>query len=326
MVAIETTPDKPLRIVFAGTPEFARQHLQLLVESGKTIVGVYTQPDRAAGRGKKTRATPVKQYAVEHQLPVFQPSSLKPAEARAELVSLAADVMVVVAYGLLLPSTILDVPALGCINVHASLLPRWRGAAPIERAIAAGDPESGVTIMQMDVGLDTGPMLCQRICPIDAVTTGDSLRQKLAQLGGEALLETLAQLEQGTSCAEAQDDTLSCYAPKLDKQEAWIDWSQPATAIARQIRAFCSANVATSLVAGERVKIWLASAIDTPHTKTAGTILGASKAGIEVACGSGRILISRLQMPGGIPLTAEAILNGRPAAFAPGTRFGDAKA
>lgn len=326
MVANEATPDKPLRIVFAGTPEFARQHLQLLVESGKTIVGVYTQPDRAAGRGKKTRPTPVKQYAIEHQLPVFQPSSLKPAEARAELASLAADVMVVVAYGLLLPKTILDVPALGCINVHASLLPRWRGAAPIERAIAAGDLETGVTVMQMDVGLDTGPMLCQRICPIDLVTTGDSLRQQLARLGGEALLDTLQQLEQGTQHSRAQDDSLSCYAPKLDKQEAWIDWSQPATTIARQIRAFCSANVATSMVAGERVKIWLASAVDTPHSEPAGTILGASKAGIEVACGKGHILITRLQISGGKPLTVEAILNGRPTMFTPGTRFDDAKA
>ncbi len=325
MVASEATSDKPLRIVFAGTPEFARQHLQLLVESGKTIVGVYTQPDRAAGRGKKTRPSPVKQYAIEHQLPVFQPSSLKPAEARAELVSLAADVMVVVAYGLLLPKTILEVPALGCINVHASLLPRWRGAAPIERAIAAGDPETGVTIMQMDAGLDTGPMLCQRICPIDAATTGDSLRLQLAQLGGEALLDTLLQLEQGTRYSEVQDESLSCYAPKLEKQEAWIDWSRPATAIARQIRAFCSANVTTSLIAGERVKIWLATAVDTPHSRPAGTILGASKAGIEVACGSGSILITRLQMSGGKPLAVAAILNGRPAVFAPGNRFGDAK-
>lgn len=326
MLVPEAKPDKQLRIVFAGTPEFARQHLQCLIESGQTIVGVYTQPDRAAGRGKKTRPTPVKEYAVQQQLPVFQPASLKPAEAKAELASLAADIMVVVAYGLLLPQAILEVPRLGCVNVHASLLPRWRGAAPIERAIAAGDAETGVTIMQMDAGLDTGPMLCQRRCPIDDTTTGDSLRQQLAQLGGDALLETLQQLQQGTQRSKLQDDALSCYAPKLDKREAWIDWSQPATTIARQVHAFCSANVAISCIGGERVKIWQATATSTPHSNPAGTVVAAGKTGIEVACGSGCILITRLQVPGGKPLAAAAILNGRTAMFAPGIRFTNAQA
>ncbi len=322
----ETSSGKTLRIVFAGTPEFARQHLQALLESDKTIVGVYTQPDRAAGRGKKTRPPPVKQCAVENHLPVFQPASLKSVDAQSELKSLNADVMVVVAYGLLLPVAILETPRLGCINVHASLLPRWRGAAPIERSIAAGDRETGVTIMQMDAGLDTGPMLCQRSCPINEETTGDSLRQELARLGSEALLATLDQLGQGTQCCQIQDDSLSCYAAKLGREEAWIDWSQPAATIARKIRAFCSANVASSWLAGERIKIWMAAATDAAHPSPAGTIIAANKTGIEVACGSGRLLLTRLQLPGGKPLAAAAILNGRHALFAPGSRFCDAQA
>ncbi len=325
-MTLESPPCKPLRIIFAGTPEFARQHLEALLAGGKTVVGVYTQPDRAAGRGKKPRPSPVKQYALEHQLPVFQPASLKAAEAQAELQSLGADVMVVVAYGLLLPAAVLETPRLGCINVHASLLPRWRGAAPIERSIAAGDRETGVTIMQMDAGLDTGPMLCQRRCPIDEQTTGDDLRQQLARLGSEALLATLQQMELGQHSAQPQDDSLSCYAPKLGKEEAWIDWSQPAAVIARKIRAFCSANVASSWLTGERVKLWMAYAQETLYAGPAGAIITADKSGIVIACTDGSLLVTRLQLPGGKPLAAAAILNGRSALFAPGSRFSDAEA
>jgi methionyl-tRNA formyltransferase len=325
-VAPEIPPCKPLRIVFAGTPEFARQQLEALLASGKTVVGVYTQPDRAAGRGKKSRPSPVKQYALENQLPVFQPASLKAAEAQAELQALRADVMVVVAYGLLLPVAVLATPRLGCINVHASLLPRWRGAAPIERAIAAGDRETGVTIMQMDAGLDTGPMLCQRRYAIDEETTGDDLRQQLARLGSEALLATLQQMELGQHSSRPQDDALSCYAPKLAKGEAWIDWSQPAAVIARKIRALCSANVASSWLTGERVKFWMAFAQETLHTRPAGTIVAADKSGIVVACTDGSLVVTRLQLPGGKPLAAADILNGRHALFAPGRRFSDAEA
>ncbi len=322
-----STPDpKPLRIVFAGTPEFARWHLEAMLASGKKVVGVYTQPDRAAGRGKKSRPSPVKQYAVNRQLPLFQPETLKTADAQSQLQALNADVMVVVAYGLLLPRAVLDTPRLGCINVHASLLPRWRGAAPIERAIAAGDQESGVTIMQMDIGLDTGPMLCQRSCTITEETTGDSLRQQLAGLGGEAMLATLQQLELGRQSPIPQDDTLSCYAPKLAREEAWIDWSQPGATIARKVRAFCSANVASTWLCGERVKVWMAYARETTQSKPTGTILAADKSGIEVACSDGSVLLTRLQLPGGKPLTAAAILNGRAALFAPGSSFGNGEA
>jgi methionyl-tRNA formyltransferase len=315
------TSEPILRIVFAGTPDFAKAHLELLAASRHKVVGAYTQPDRGAGRGKKSRPSPVKQYALQQHIPVLQPTSLKDPAAQAELAALAADIMVVVAYGLLLPPAILDIPRLGCINVHASLLPRWRGAAPIERAIAAGDPQSGVTIMQMDKGLDTGPMLCQRACSIDGDMTGDQLRQRLAELGGAALLDTLQQVAIGDHKPEPQDDTLSSYAPKLGKIEAWIDWSRDAAAIARTVRAFCSANVSVSAIGEERIKIWMAHAESKPHPQVAGTILSAGKNGIEVACGSGILHITRLQLPGRKPLDASAILNARRAMFEPGTRL-----
>jgi methionyl-tRNA formyltransferase len=311
-----------LKIVFAGTPDFAREHLQALVEGHYLIVGAYTQPDRASGRGKKTRPTPVKAYALEQHIPVLQPASLKGAEAQAELAALQPDAMVVVAYGLLLPQAVLDIPRLGCINVHASLLPRWRGAAPIERAIAAGDKTTGVTIMQMEAGLDTGPMLSQQRCPIDAQTTGDSLRHELAQLGSVALLGTLQQMASGPLHGEIQNDALSCYAPKLSKAEAWIDWSQDAATIARHVRAFCSSNVALSQIGDERIKIWMAQAEPAAQQqKTPGTVLQVGKNGIDVACGQGVLRITRLQLAGGKPLPVDAILNGRASLFAPGARF-----
>ena len=314
-------PEPALRIVFAGTPAFARAHLKLLVASHHEIVGAYTQPDRGAGRGKKMRPSPVKQCAVEHQIPVFQPASLKSPEAQSELARLAPDIMVVVAYGLLLPQAVLDIPRLGCINVHASLLPQWRGAAPIERAIEAGDQHSGVTIMQMDKGLDTGPMLCKRVCTIDNDMTGDLLRQRLAELGGDALLETLQHLARGNQGAEIQDDALSSYATKLDKAEAWIDWSGDAVSIARKVRAFCSANVAVTAIDEERIRIWMAYGDSQPHQHPLGTIVSASKAGIDVACGSGILRITHLQLPGRKPLAASAILNARKAMFEPGTQL-----
>lgn len=311
----------PLRIVFAGTPEFARLHLEAVISSDHTIVGAYTQPDRAAGRGKKLKPSPVKVFAGEHGIPVYQPASLRTSEALTALAALDADIMVVVAYGLLLPQAVLDTPRLGCINVHASLLPRWRGAAPIERAIAAGDGESGVTIMQMDAGLDTGPMLNRRSCPVDEHTSGDSLRLQLAQLGGPALLETLEQLAQGSSIAEAQDDSLATYAPKLQKVEGHIDWSMDSETIARKVRAFCSANLASCGLGEDRIKIWHAAACEGPQITAPGTILVAGKTGIEVACGKGALRITRLQLPGRKPLDAAAVLNARSAMFSPGTRL-----
>src|SRR5690606_11029130 len=225
-------------IVFAGTPGFAAHHLQQLLDSRHQVIAVYSQPDRPAGRGKKLMASPVKQLAITHNIPVYQPVSLKSAEAQAELADLQADIMVVVAYGLLLPKAVLTIPRLGCINVHASILPRWRGAAPIQRALAAGDSTTGVTIMQMDVGLDTGAMIIKAECPILPEDTGGSLHDRLFTVGVPGRRTALDQLQAGTAKAEQHDDQASCYAPKPTKEEALLDWRRPAVELALTVRAF----------------------------------------------------------------------------------------
>ncbi len=311
--------DQPLRLVFAGTPDFAAAHLRALLEwPGCEVIAVYTQPDRPAGRGKKLAASPVKQLALEHGLPVYQPLRLRDEAAQAELRALAPDVMVVVAYGLILPVAVLETPRLGCINVHASLLPRWRGAAPIQRAIEAGDTESGVTIMQMDVGLDTGPMLHTVRCDIAPDETGGSLHDKLAKLGTPALLQTLANLVAGRAQPQVQDDTLASYASKLDKTEAAIDWRQPADVIERRIRAFNPFPVCFGEIDGTRVKILKVTLVDGRGAP--GELL--ADGGIRVACGDGRALVLlELQLPGGRALPVRDILNGHAALFAPGNRF-----
>ena len=227
---------EPLRIVFAGTPEFAAEHLKALLASPYDIVAVYTQPDRPAGRGQKLMPSPVKQLALEHNIPVLQPPTLRNAEAQAELAALKPDLLVVVAYGLILPQGVLDIPRLGCINSHASLLPRWRGAAPIQRAVEAGDSESGVTVMRMEAGLDTGPMLLKVTTPITAADTGGSLHDRLAELGPPAVIQAIAGLAAGTLEGEVQDDSLATYAHKLNKDEARIDWSRPAVELERLVR------------------------------------------------------------------------------------------
>ena len=316
-----TSPPAPLRIVFAGTPDFAREHLQALLDSPHQLLGVYTQPDRRAGRGKKLHPSPVKTLALDRKLAVYQPTSLRDPQAQSQLADLQADLMVVVAYGLILPQAVLDIPRLGCVNVHASLLPRWRGAAPIERAIEAGDAQTGVTIMQMDAGLDTGDMLSQVCCRIDAQTTGDSLRSTLSDIGSRALLATLDQLSSGRCEATAQDDAHSCYAPKLDRAEAWIDWSQSAETIVRKVRAFCSANVSCSELGKERVKIWMADSELSPPGESPGAILGSDKTAIRVACGEGVLRITRLQLPGRKALDAGAVINARQDMFAAGQQF-----
>ncbi len=309
---------RPLRLVFAGTPDFAAAHLRALrAWDGCEVIAVYTQPDRPAGRGKKLAASPVKQLALEHGLPVHQPQRLRDEVAQAELRALAPDVMVVVAYGLILPAAVLETPRLGCINVHASLLPRWRGAAPIQRAVEAGDTESGVTIMQMDVGLDTGPMLATVRCPITADETGGSLHDKLAELGAPALLQTLADLAAGRAQPAVQDDTLSNYASKIDKGEAAIDWRQPAAVIERRIRAFNPFPVCFGEIDGTRVKV-LKAAI-TEGRGEPGELLADS--GIRVACGEHSLSLLELQLPGGRALPVRDILNGHAALFAPGRRF-----
>jgi methionyl-tRNA formyltransferase len=321
-----TTTAHSLRIVFAGTPDFSAQHLKYLIDYGHNIVGVYTQPDRPGKRGKALIASPVKQIAADHQLPVYQPINFKSEQSQQQLAELKADVMVVVAYGLLLPQVILDTPKFGCINVHASILPRWRGAAPIERAIEAGDKQTGITIMQMDAGLDTGAMLAKVNCGITAVDNGDSLREKLAGRGFTALVQTLADIANDEVQTEVQDNSLSTYASKLSKQEAAIDWTQSSSDIALKVRAFNSANVAYSDLPTdkniERIKIWQATPSDASHSKAPGTIIKADKKSIQVTCGLGVIDIELLQLQGGKVLSAADILNGRASWFEAGTVFG----
>ncbi|AOS96391.1 Methionyl-tRNA formyltransferase [Microbulbifer aggregans] len=317
---------KPLKIIFAGTPDFAAAHLQALLDSEHTVVAAYTQPDRPAGRGKKLLPSPVKALALEHDLPVYQPQSLRDADAQAELRALGADIMVVVAYGLILPQAVLDIPRLGCVNVHASLLPRWRGAAPIQRAIEAGDPESGVAIMQMEAGLDTGPVLVERRCPIGPAETGGSLHDKLAELGGPALLEALEQLAAGTALPQVQDDSQANYAAKISKDEARIDWQRPAVEIERGIRAFNPFPVCwTTLNDGkgeQRLRIYRARLERGCHSEVPGTIIAADEEGILVACGREALRLQQLQLPGKKVLSADELLRGHGQLLAPGCQLG----
>lgn len=303
-----------LNIIFAGTPDFAAQHLQALLESEHNVIAVYTQPDKPAGRGKKLQASPVKQLAEKHQIPVYQPKSLRKEEVQAELKALNADVMVVVAYGLILPQAVLEAPKYGCLNVHGSILPRWRGAAPIQRAIWAGDQQTGVTIMQMDVRLDTGDMLHKVTTPILPTETSASLYAKLAELGPPALLEVLNGLAIQQFKPEKQDESLANYAEKLTKEEAKLDWMLSAAQLERNIRAFNPAPIAylTVNVNGveERVKIYQAQVL--PHQeKTAGTVLNVSKNGIEIATTEGVLNITQLQPSGKKPMSVQDFLNGR---------------
>ncbi|NRH27503.1 methionyl-tRNA formyltransferase [Pseudomonas sp. MS19] len=306
-----------LRIVFAGTPEFAAEHLKALLGTSHQIVAVYTQPDRPAGRGQKLMPSPVKQLALEHDIPVYQPQTLRDADAQAELASLQADLMVVVAYGLILPQVVLDTPRLGCINSHASLLPRWRGAAPIQRAIEAGDRESGVTVMQMEAGLDTGPMLLKTHTPISAEDTGGSLHDRLASLGPAAVIEAIAGLAAGTLKGEVQNDALATYAHKLNKEQAQLDWSRPAGELELLIRAFNPWPICQSSLNGAALKVHAAKLGE--GSGKPGEILAASKEGLTVACGSGALLLTRLQLPGGKALNFADLYNSRRDQFAIGT-------
>lgn len=315
-----------LRIVFAGTPEFAVPSLQALLDSRHQVVAVYTQPDRPAGRGRKVQFSPVKQLAVEADIPVEQPVSLKTEAAQTILAAYRADVMIVVAYGLILPQAVLDFPQYGCLNVHGSLLPRWRGAAPIQRAIAAGDAETGVTIMQMAAGLDTGDMLYKTHRPIEAGDGGQSIHDDLAVQGAAALLATLDLLCTDQLQPEVQDDAAATYAHKLTKAEAEIDWSQPAVQIEHKIRAFDAWPTAFSLYQGKPVRFFAAS---LPHTdETAadqpyGTVVAESREGIDIVAGDGGLVrIHRLQMPGGKRMAVADFVNARTLL---GVRFDDLK-
>jgi methionyl-tRNA formyltransferase len=314
-----------LRIIFAGTPEFAAEHLKTLIGSQHQVIAVYSQPDRPAGRGKKLSASPVKEVALAHNLPVYQPLNFKAPDAVNELAALNADLMVVVAYGLILPKVVLDAPRLGCINVHASLLPRWRGAAPIQRAIEAGDSETGVTIMQMDVGLDTGDMLIKTHCPITAEDTGGSLHDKLLAIGAPALLSALEQIQAGSGDPIKQDDKLSNYAPKLSKEEAALNWQLPAADLARKVRAFNPFPVAHTKPAGsddsQRIRVWTASASELTSNALAGSITNIDKRGIWVACNHGQLILEQLQMPGKKAMQVEDILRGHPHLFTLGDQL-----
>ncbi|WP_324062941.1 methionyl-tRNA formyltransferase [Aeromonas caviae] len=310
-----------LKLIFAGTPDFAARHLAALLSSGHEVVAVYTQPDKPAGRGQKLTASPVKELALAHDLPIYQPASLRNEAAQTELAALGADLMVVVAYGLILPKAVLDTPRLGCINVHGSLLPRWRGAAPIQRSIWAGDAETGVTIMQMDVGLDTGAMIRKVTCPIASDETSASLYDKLAGLGPQALVDTLDAMAAGDTAAEPQDDALANYAEKLSKEEARIDWSMDAVAIERCIRAFNPWPISWFDVAGQTVKVWQAEVVAQDHGQAAGTLLKADKQGIEVATGQGVLRLLTLQPPGKKAMSVADLLNSRRDWFEPGTQL-----
>lgn len=306
-------PTQGLRLVFAGTPEFAVPGLRACLDAGVEVVAAYTQPDRPAGRGRKLAPSPVKQTALAAGLPVEQPESLRTPEAQRRLAEYAPDLMVVIAYGLILPRKVLAIPRLGCWNVHASLLPRWRGAAPIQRAILAGDAETGVCLMRMEAGLDTGPVLLQQRTPIHHDDTGGSLHDRLAELGAHILREGLARALRGEELAATpQQDVGATYAHKLDKAEAQLDFTLPAGALERKVRAFDPWPVAECELAGERVRVWgaQAQAAGTGNGQP-GSIVAASKHGIDIACGAGVLRITALQRAGGRPISAADYLNAR---------------
>ena len=303
-----------MKIIFAGTPEFAVPALSALIEAGHKIVMVLTQPDRPAGRGMQLRASPVKQLALQHQLPVFQPESLKPAEVQAKIAAADADVMIVAAYGLIIPTAVLGMPKLGCYNIHASLLPRWRGAAPIHRALLAGDAETGVTIMEVVPALDAGAMVMKGHVPILPTDTTQSLHDALSLLGAQLMVDAMVVLEKdGKLASTPQDEALVTYAHKLEKSESAIDWQQSAEALSRQIRAFNPFPVASSSFRGEVCKIWYATnrPISSAYAKAQPGEIVALDGQLTVACAEGLLDIAELQMPGGKRQTAQQFIQGR---------------
>ena len=294
-----------LRVVFAGTPKFAVPALRELAGSRHRICAVYTQPDRPAGRGRKLTASPVKTFARALDCAILQPAGLSDAEAQKTLAGFDADVMVVVAYGVILPAAILNTPRYGCLNIHASLLPRWRGAAPIQRAILAGDRQTGVTIMQMDTGLDTGELLHTVEIPIGDTATSEELHEQLAECGAGALLDVLEQLVRGATDPRKQDHSASTYAHKLEKSEARIDWTLSAVELHRRVRAFVPWPVAECLWNEQRLRIWASEVVDNQADAPPGTVLSATKQGIDVATASGVLRLLSVQLPGGKPINAE---------------------
>jgi methionyl-tRNA formyltransferase len=307
-----------LRLVFAGTPDFAATALKSLLQTDHDLVAVYSQPDRPAGRGRKLTPSPVKQVALDAGIPVYQPETLKTAEAQETLRALNADVMVVAAYGLILPAAVLSIPRYGCLNIHASLLPLWRGAAPIQRAIAAGDRETGITIMQMDAGLDTGDMLLKTATPIEESDTGGSLHDRLATMGGQAIVDALKSLEAGTLTAEPQNSKKACYAHKLTKEEGHIDWTEDASSINRTIRAFNPWPGTFTDADDLRIRIHATDVIDVTSDRHPGTVVERSREGIDIACGLDVLRVTRLQLSGSRPQSASDLINSGKDILLPG--------
>jgi methionyl-tRNA formyltransferase len=312
-----------VRIVFAGTPDFAATALKAMLAANYNVVGVYSQPDRPAGRGRKLLPGPVKQAALDAGIEVFQPDNFKTEDARQQLADLKPDVMIVAAYGLILPASVLSIPVHGCLNIHASLLPRWRGAAPIQRAIAAGDSESGITIMQMDEGLDTGAMLLTVSTPIHPEETGGSLHNRLAELGGEAIVGALQLLEQNALQPEPQQNEQACYAHKLTKQEGQIDWNRDVLSIERLIRAFNPWPGTFTDLGDQRIRLHLAQAQECQQDQSSdkakpGTVLTRQREGIDIACGEGVLRVSQVQLPGARAQSVNDLINGGKQILLPG--------
>jgi len=301
-----------MKIIFAGTPAFAAEALEAIQQAGFDIVLVLSQPDRPAGRGMKLQPSPVKLLAQQYNIPLLQPETLKSSAVQTRLATFKPDVMVVAAYGLILPEVVLAIPAHGCINIHASLLPRWRGAAPIQRALLQGDTETGISIMQMDQGLDTGAVLLKRTLPVELHDTTATLHDKLAELGGQCIVEALMLLDQDTLTAEPQNDAKASYAAKISKAEAEIDWTHDATHIDRMVRAFNPHPGAFTNLQGSMIKLWQSRIVNCSATHQAGEIIIADHNGIVVACGQDALSINILQKAGGKKLTAAQFLAGHP--------------
>lgn len=312
----------PLKIVFAGTPEFAKIALSRLFQTPLKILAVYTQPDKPVGRGQHLQKSPVKEFALEHHLPIYQPLTLRNQETQQTLKALQPDLIVVAAYGLLLPDTVLSIAKFGCINIHASLLPRWRGAAPIQRAIMAGDTQTGITIMQMDAGLDTGDILLQMPCEIRPDDTTAILLDRLAEIGACAIIEAIQALANQSLHPRPQNVALACHAPKIHKTEALINWEDTAIQLDRNIRAFIPWPIAYSYLDNELVRIWKARPLATKTDKMPGTIIATTPNSINIATGEGVLALEKLQFAGGKPLDVATILHSKSKKFTSGKWFG----